>query len=196
MAFTVEDGTGLAAANSYQSVADIKAFFADRGLTLADTYSDAQIEASAVRATDYMDKRWGRLYRGWKRSQAQRLAWPRIDAFDDAGFLFDDLPNELLWAHAEYTLLDLQLSTLTPLPDVPFPTVDPDTGTVSTGTGILKSSEDTVGPISEKRSYAESSQKPMGSTGSRIQQVRVYPVADLWMEEITDSSVSRDLRRG
>jgi hypothetical protein len=198
MAFTVEDGTGVAAANSYQAIADIKAYFTDRGLDIAAVpYTDAEIQASAVRATDYMDKRFGRRYRGYKRSKAQGREWPRLSALDDDQFELDPLPNPLLYAHSEYTLLDLQLSTLSPLPDTPFPTVDPATGTVSTGTGQLVSAKDAVGPIETERQYSDAnSNKPMTSSGNFIQSVREYPVADLWMEEILISTTSRDLARG
>ena len=198
MAFTVEDGTGVAAANSYQAIQDIKDFFTDRGLDIAAVpYTDAEIQASAVRATDYMDKRFGRRYRGWKRSQSQGREWPRLDAQDDGGYILDPLPAPLLYAHSEYTLLDLQLSTLTPLPDTPFPTVDPATGTVSTGTGQLSRAKDKVGPIETERQYTSpNSDKPMTSSGNFIQSVREYPVADLWMEEILVGQGSRDFLRG
>lgn len=197
MAFVPEDGTGLATSNSYSTVQEIKDHHTDRGLTLAVSFLDTQIQASAVRATDYMDKRWGRRYRGWKRSNSQALEFPRLDAFDDADFILAPRPSALLKAHAEYTLLDLQLTTLTPLPDVSFPTVDPSTGTITTGTGQLVRARDVVGPIETDRQYAASgSNKPMTSSGNNIQSVREYPIADLWMEEIIVSSTSRDLLRG
>lgn len=198
MAFTPEDGTGVAAANSYQTLDEIKAHFADRGVVLADSFSDAEIEASAVKASDYMDKRFSRRYRGYKRGQSQGLEWPRLDAFDDDDFLLSARPKELLAAHSEYTLLDLQLTTLTPLPNVPFPTVDPETGTVSTGTGTLTRARDAVGPIETDRQYAQgtNADKPVVSSGNLIQSVREYPVADLWMESVIKSYTSRHVSRG
>ena len=199
MAFEVEDGSGLPGANSYQSLDDLKAFHLDRGVDLvAVPYTDTEIQASAIRATDYMDKRFGRRFRGWRRKRSQGLEWPRTDAVDDDGFLFDDLPPALLKAHAEYMLLDLQLSTLTPLPNVPFPTVDPDTGTVTTGATTLVKSRDKVGPIEEERGYSGTTgtNRPMTSSGNLIQNVREYPVADLWVEEIIESASSREILRG
>lgn len=197
MAFVAEDGSGLANSNSYSTVDEIKDHFTDRGVTIAQSFTDAEIQASAIKATDYMDKRFGRRYRGFKQSHDQALEWPRLDAEDDSGYLLLDRPVALLKAHAEYTLLDLQLTTLTPLPTVPFPTVDPDTGTVSEGAGTITHLKDTVGPIETERNYqSPGSDKPMTSSGNLIQGVREYPVADLWMEELLTSYVSRDLGRG
>jgi len=63
MAFTVEDGTGVKSANSYASLAFFKAYFDDRKED-ATSIDDPDIENLLVAATDYIDTRWGRRFKG------------------------------------------------------------------------------------------------------------------------------------
>ena len=53
MALILEDGTGLADANSYAAVAAFRAYWAERGVAI--TATDAEIEAALIRSTDYID---------------------------------------------------------------------------------------------------------------------------------------------
>jgi hypothetical protein len=90
VAFLVEDGTGLAGATSYISVANFKLYCADIG-TVLTSYTDAQIEQALVRTTKAIDAKGINRFVGAKGTAAQALAWPRTDATDVYGFdLADD----------------------------------------------------------------------------------------------------------
>lgn len=75
MALLVEDGTGLAAADSYLSVADANAYHSAMGYADWDGASDATKEAALRRATQYIDARY--RFRGEPLTSSQALAWPR-----------------------------------------------------------------------------------------------------------------------
>ncbi len=201
MAFVVEDGTRITLANAYMTVAQWKTHHGDRGQTSATdgTYSDTEIQGGIVNSTDYIDKRFGRRFRGWRSTKSQGLEWPRTDAYDDDEHLLDDMPTQLLKGTAEYGLLVLQLKrNLAPPPTNEFGIIDPVTGeATSQGAGTLTKSTDVIGPIEETREFKSTSgSKPMTSTGNLIQRIPEYPQADLWLEELTVSSITRTLLRG
>ena len=54
MAFVTEDGTGLAEANSYVSVAEADAYHADRG-NAAWIGEDSAKQSALIKATDYLE---------------------------------------------------------------------------------------------------------------------------------------------
>lgn len=177
MAFTPEDGSQVVGANAYLTVAAFKVHHDDRGRAYT-AFTDTQIEQAIVKGTDYIDKRFGRRFRGEKASTTQGLEWPRVNAIDDAGRLMTELPDELTKAAAEYAYLSLTLGTeLAPV------------GSPVAG----KITEEKVGPISTKYSDRSS---PMVSTGNMIQNLPEYPEADLWIEALLKSDMSRRLVRG
>lgn len=197
MAFQVEDGSGLSDANSYLALADFRAHHLDRGLDLSGE-ADADLQAALVQATDYIDKRFGRRFRGWRRSRSQALEWPRTDAYDDDDYTFPDVPVQLQKATAEYALLAFQLGrNLAPVPGTDFSIVDPTTGSVTTTpSGMMTSKSEEVGPIKESTAYSEAN-RPMVSTGNPLtQRIPEYPQADLWIEELIVSSSSGMIARG
>lgn len=202
MAFEVEDGTRKADATAYITVVQWKEHHADRGVSAAGdgTWGDDEIEAGIVNASQYIDKRFGRRFRGWRSTQAQSMEWPRTDAYDDDDYLFSGIPNQLIKGTAEYALLVLQLGrNLAPVPGTEFPVVDPTTGNTSTdGSTTLKRSTEKVGPIEDTKEYASAteSNRPMVSTGNLSQRIPEYPQADLWIEELTKSTISRGVLRG
>lgn len=102
MALTVEDGTGLADAESYASVADADAYWAARNGTAWDALSDPAKEAALRQATDYIEAVYGGRWKGCRYSAAQALAWPRTDVTVD-GFTLDasPLPGALVRATCE-----------------------------------------------------------------------------------------------
>jgi hypothetical protein len=75
VAIVVEDGTVVANANSYLSVADVPLFTLERGVTLSAT--DSVVEVQLVKAKDYINSREHHFV-GARKSAAQTLAWPRI----------------------------------------------------------------------------------------------------------------------
>jgi len=102
MALTVEDGTGLADAQSYISVTDADTHFSARGITLWDTLLEAEKEQALTRATDYMVQAYRTRWLGERVLSTQALDWPRegveVDGFEiDAGFV----PAEVKRACAE-----------------------------------------------------------------------------------------------
>jgi hypothetical protein len=73
----VEDGNGVADADSYASLADAAAYAANFGFTdwLADTVTDDQRNVALRVGTRYVDQSY--TYVGVKASDAQALQWPR-----------------------------------------------------------------------------------------------------------------------
>ena len=61
MTIIIEDGTGIKSANTYGSVAEFKAYHALRGNTIAAGTGD--IEKALVRATDYIENRFGQRFK-------------------------------------------------------------------------------------------------------------------------------------
>lgn len=69
MAFTVETGSGTPGANAYCSVSFVTSYLTDRGRETENDWSTAataEQEESIVEATDYIDKRFGRRFKGVK----------------------------------------------------------------------------------------------------------------------------------
>ena len=140
MAFVVEDGSARADANSYLSVADADAYWADHGAPVTWTGVDAVKEAALRAATAYLDRRFGARFRGCRVSSLQRLAWPRNGAVRDGYELESNaLPRELKEATAELALRQLTESGGL-MPDVADPS------------NIIAESV-SVGPISESKTY-------------------------------------------
>jgi hypothetical protein len=123
MALIVEDGTGLANAESYISEADADTYFtAYTGTTEATTWAAATTagkEAALRIATQYLDVTYGHRWRGVKGSSTQALSWPRDNATDDDGFAIDDesIPVNLERATAEVGARHLADTSIL-LPDV------------------------------------------------------------------------------
>lgn len=192
MTLIVEDGTGLTTANGYIAASYFTTHFTDRGIDVS-AYNTAAVEAAIVRATDYVDKRFGPKFRGFRKTRLQALEWPRLDAFDNDDYLYyseDAVPRPLEKAVAEYALLAAQLTNLLPTPARPFPVLDPVTGTVtSSASGALDFESKKVGPIEVKKSYVDMSQisntyKPQGSSVTSSFNLPEYPVADEWIREL------------
>lgn len=74
MALVVEDGTGIAGANTYLSVAELRAFAVDRGVTLPA--QDSDVATLLVKACDYLELK---SYIGVRASDSQGLSWPRLE---------------------------------------------------------------------------------------------------------------------
>lgn len=127
MALIVENGTGLANAQSYCSVAQATAYHAARN-NLAWDAVDEQ-EAALIKATDYMQQTYNGRWKGLQLTQLQALDWPRVGVMVGRFLLpYSTIPVEVINACAE---LALRAATGDLLPDV----------------GAQVTSE-TVGPIS------------------------------------------------
>lgn len=211
MAFVVEDGDGLELANAYVAVAFVDTYHEDRGRTDWAGFSTAIKEDSIVRATDYIEWRFGTKFRGTRRGQSQGLEWPRISAFDNDDFLYnnplDAVPRQLQKATAEYALIAARQGELAPNP--PLPTGDETLdGTASTATentsGIVTAKRERVGPLEEETKYADLTSAGSSQAGGRTAQsfmnsdfyLPEYPRADGWIRELIDNPNSRRLLRG
>lgn len=193
MAFVVEDGTGLSTANAYISTAFADTYHVDRG-NAAWTGATTDKETAIVRATDYVDKRFGPRFRGFREGKSQGLEWPRLSAFDNDDFLYSDvdrIPRSLQKAIAEYAIIALNLDLL-PIPSLPFSTRDKATGVVTTGaSGQIQRKKEVVGPIEEETWFENTARlivraKPTvgDSAITSSWNLPEYPVADEWLQEL------------
>jgi len=109
MALIVEDGTGLADAESYNSLEEIAEYATNHGLTFAISPAEAA-EAAARRATTWLDGTYRGRYSGTRlNGRDQALQWPREDATDaeDEDIATDEVPAEIKAAHAEAAIREL-----------------------------------------------------------------------------------------
>lgn len=197
MAIVVEDGTGLATAVSYLSVADADTHHTARGNGQWTDLSTAEKEQALVRATDYIDKRFGRKFRGQKINRTQGLEWPRGAATDNDGFAvgYDEVPAQLEKATAEYALRAALVHVLAP--DVPAPVPSQDfstggtTGTIP-ATGELKRTRVEAGPVVSEKEYQSAGLFTAPSKSSVVSSrfIPEYPEADMWLEELIKSGLS------
>lgn len=94
MALVVEDGTGVEGANSYLTVAELRAFAGDRGLTLP---TDSEVEKLLVKATDYLELK---SYIGDRASDNQGLSWPRTQTANPYWQYTNLIPTKLKTAQS------------------------------------------------------------------------------------------------
>lgn len=110
MALTVEDGTGLAEADAYASIATVDAYATARSLS-AWTGTDAVKEAAIREATVYLDTSY--LWKGSIEVETQALAWPREGATDREGRAVDGLPARVVDACCELAVLKMSAGLVT-----------------------------------------------------------------------------------
>ncbi len=165
MAFTVEDATGVAGANSYMTVTEFKAYHAERGndVTTLNAQGSTAIEKLLVRATDYIEQRFELRFKGQKEfpDTPQGLSFPRVNLYDREGNLITGVPTKLKNAVGEYAwAADSQDLFLTPVQE-----------TVGLNPTLVKNK---VGPIEQVREYQE---------GAIPTTIRPIPKADSWLAE-------------
>jgi len=166
MAFTVEDGTGVAGANAYADVAFVDAYFTDRGVT--GWAGDTSVkQAAIIKATDFIETRWGDRFKGRPEhlDPRQPLGFPRYNLYDLAGQVVEGIPDKLKKATAEYALRALSG------PLMPDPTTD------ASGAMVVGNRQK-VGPIETEVTYAAS----MG-----VRTLKPYPAADRLLAEYVTS---------
>lgn len=105
MALIVEDGTGLADAESYISVADTIAYLTKFGEDTETTFVAGNVteqEQWLRQATRYLDTTYHQLWKGSRAHETQALDWPRIGVTDDDGFIIEStvVPIDLIDANA------------------------------------------------------------------------------------------------
>lgn len=165
-----EDGTIVAGANSYADAADAILYQTDRGRQAwLDAETDVQ-EAALVRATDYIEGRWGLLFAGFALGDVQELAWPRSSAcYPRTGNPFpeDEVPGDVLDATIEYANQIIgdgsSLENMTEL------SINPELD--DTGQTVIRKKEK-VDVLEEETEYS-------GATGSiALRTIRPIPEAD------------------
>lgn len=91
----VEDGTVVADANSYNSVADFRDFATERGVALPASDDDCGV--LLLKAMDWMERVCGLNWLGCRYSRDQTTSWPRDDVHVDGwSYLYSELPRQLL----------------------------------------------------------------------------------------------------
>jgi hypothetical protein len=205
-----EDGSGDPTANSYIDVAFADTYHSNRGNEYWMALSLNNKKACLIRATDYIDKRFGDRFRGFRMQKDQALAWPRLSAFDDDDFTLDDVPTGLQKATAEYGLRAAIYNVLAPDPVRTTPSQDmsdedtPNESSAELIVGPLKSKTEKVGPIQKSVTYEGVSQLTQANQRStRAGQsttlndiyIPQYPEADLLIERLLDNETSTRLER-
>jgi len=139
MAITVEDGTGLSDANSYLSVSDADAYWADRANATSPggiAWSSAsEKEGALIEASQYLDSTYswvwnnpphyiselsGVYYSPYPtvyvplKETTQGLLWPRVNAYDAQTKVWQDgVPQKVKDATVELALIALDGALLT-----------------------------------------------------------------------------------
>ena len=172
MAIVVEDGTGLADAETYVSVADCTAYLDARGKTAFGLLTVPEKEAALRNAADYLDAKYGSRLQGYRLVVTQALYWPReCVTYDNVTWDPAPLPVPLIRSCCEAAALS---STGT---DLFLPL---DRG------GQVTEKLEIVGPITERTKWAGSA--PVGTT---------YPAIDRLMNPLCGSgAVIGSLVRG
>jgi hypothetical protein len=122
MALTVEDGTGVASADSYSSTADADAYNTNHA---ADTdwsgATTANKEKALRLATQYLDLKYKLRWRGEVYSTTQGLAWPRtaFDDYDGNAITSPSLPSGVQEACIELAIRSAKGDTFFPVTDDP-----------------------------------------------------------------------------
>jgi len=109
VALVVEDGTGLATAESYISVADADTRRTNLGADATWTAATTAEKEEALRAaTEYMEGSFRQSWKGTKLTRDQALSWPRYGATVD-GYTVDSdvVPGEVANACADLALKSL-----------------------------------------------------------------------------------------
>lgn len=86
MALVVEDGTGIAGADSYFATETADSYWLarpqDANAAIWAAAAQERKDGAAREATAFLDATWGTLYRGVRATTAQGRLWPRIDRCD------------------------------------------------------------------------------------------------------------------
>lgn len=167
MAFTPEDGTGLADANSYSDVATADSYFADRNNAAWAALTTGNKQAALIAATDYIDAVFGAFFRGVPVSETQALCFPRDE--------FTGIPANLKKATAEYALR----ASAGPL----APDVEQDPSGYQVSRKFQR-----VGPIEERTDFAF-----LGPGASR-KLLKPYPAADMLLRPLLNTTTGRVIR--
>jgi hypothetical protein len=194
--------------NAYIDLVYSSTYHDSAGHVYWDNLTTLQQQTCIVRATHYIDKRFGHRFRGRKLTREQSLQWPRANAFDNSQWLYSDIdaiPRKLKMAVAEYALRAAILGELAP-DAVPF--VNPQSfaqDTVPANTifngGIVARSIEKVETLEEENIFvkptemdkASRNKMPSSTTVADIL-IPAYPEADMLLEELVQNRSFRLVR--
>lgn len=111
MTLIVEDGTVVAGAESYVTIAEYKAYADARGISYSGI-TDATLEQNARKAYDYLLRKYRGSWKGYRKTATQTGDWPRsfvyLEPFVQGAvgsypYLVDEdsIPNEIKQAQFE-----------------------------------------------------------------------------------------------
>jgi len=172
MAFKVEDGHAFDDSNSYGAVADADAYHLDRGNADWAALTPDQKQNRLVKATDYLDQRYGGRFIGERATEDQALEWPRkctgSTSIDwDTDTKLGSIPRKLQYACFEYAVRATERLAPDPV--------------------VTESGVSTV-LIKEKMGPIESEYAPVGGDTAQIQILRSYPGADMYLRGLVRPS--------
>lgn len=129
MTLTIEDGTQVANANSYVTLAEARDYAKARGVKLTDF--DDVLEQELIKAMDYLEAQRDN-FKGVKTSSTQPLQWPRCGAYVDGAVVEPTtIPNELKNAQIRIAMeIDAGIN--------PMPTADGSAFVISEKVGQLE----------------------------------------------------------
>ena len=162
MAFVVEDGSIVVDANSYASVAAADSYHSDRGNVAWGSLDTTGKQQALVKATDYIDQRFGGRFLGYRIELNQSLSWPRVCTIYER----DEIPIKLKYAAFEYAL---RASAKPLAPDI----LISDSGVVMMTTRMK------AGPV--EQAFAPSGGSSLAST---VYLLRPYPAADMYLRDL------------
>lgn len=141
---TVEDGTGVAGANSYVTLVEFKSYFDNRNDNAYTSYDDCEIEAGMINAFQYLESEYGTCFIGSKLTKSQGGHFPVSDGVRSDGFELDEdeIPQEVKDAQCELAKVAMDGTNL-----YPSDSVDVQTG--------IKKIKEKVGPIEEEIEYRD-----------------------------------------
>lgn len=178
MAFVVEDGTGLSNATAYISVAYFKSYHDDRRHDPPIWASDEDIQGAIVKASDFIDRRWRRKFKGQRFSVSQTLEFPRINAYYFDGRTIAGNPAEVQQATAELAMRVLETSS-----DKSKRTLVPDPEYDAKNRDIVEESV-SVGPLRQTVRYRDD---------GVITSWREYPAIEGLLRDIVEEGSSLNL---
>lgn len=155
MALVVEDGTGLANADSYISEADADVYvaaFEPEGKADWDAATSGEKEVALRKAAQWLDVTYVLLWKGSRIDEDMALDWPRKNVVSEGALLDSDaVPERVRQAQVEAAVRLLSEELL---------------ADVSVGTDAIQRERAKLGPLEEEVSYI----------GSKDTQVRVPKV--------------------
>lgn len=169
MALRIEDGSIVAGANSYVTVAEFVAFAQTRGEVVPTT--DAEVEPLLIGAMDYLESFRSQFSGSQVEPGVQDLQYPRVGStVDGLDFPSDKIPKELKNAQCQLGIDKYLIGDLAP---------------TETGYAVAKEKVDVL-----EVEYATGGRL----SGSAAPAAPTFPKADKWLEPLLKGNWFRSVR--